>query len=289
MDSRTIERYVETDKEELESNGYCVLKGQKLKEFIEIYNSNNVTDINVGNIPKKTPKLGVFNIKSILNLAMLLKESKKAESLRQLILDISIDYINRKTGGNTKYINQRDEEFLNSWFEEENYRKQFTDSLKKYVVEGKYKYATYTDKIYISIFKEHAKEYKKLLDLKENEKARDTFYSEILDLVASYECGLADEIKSKYESKKERLTYLDLDNIFKEFENKLLWKPLINKARTKMASRDNAFRDVKHNNLEEYIKPLPKDEFERFLGEKSKAIEERIKDAEKILKRLKDR
>lgn len=43
---------------------------------------------------------------------MLLSESEKARALRQLMLDIVIDLINRKTGGGTKYINQRDKDFL---------------------------------------------------------------------------------------------------------------------------------------------------------------------------------
>jgi hypothetical protein len=72
---------------------------------------------------------------------MLIAESEKARVLRQVILDIVIDTINQKTGGGTKYINQRDEEFLTSWFEEENYRKQFTGALKRDVSMGTAKYA----------------------------------------------------------------------------------------------------------------------------------------------------
>ena len=45
-------------------------------------------------------------------MAMLLSESEKARALRQLMLDIVIDLINRKTGGGTKYINQRDKDFV---------------------------------------------------------------------------------------------------------------------------------------------------------------------------------
>lgn len=37
--------------------------------------------------------------------------------------------------------------------------------------------------------------------LSESEKARDTFYSEILDVIAAYESGLADAIKREYEQK----------------------------------------------------------------------------------------
>lgn len=69
---------------------------------------------------------------------MLMVESERTRVLRQLILDIVIDTINARTGGGTKYINQRDEDFLNSWFEEENYRKQFTDALRDYVEDGKF-------------------------------------------------------------------------------------------------------------------------------------------------------
>ena len=42
---------------------------------------------------------------------MLLTESEKAKEVRSVMLDIVIDVINKKTGGNTKYINQRDNEF----------------------------------------------------------------------------------------------------------------------------------------------------------------------------------
>ena len=51
--------------------------------------------------------------------------------------------------------------------------------------------------IYVSIFKENANEYKKILDLKSKDKVRDTFYSEILRLIASYECGFADALKKE--------------------------------------------------------------------------------------------
>ncbi|MGL4607480.1 MAG: hypothetical protein ACRCU3_08460 [Eubacteriaceae bacterium] len=81
--------------------------------------------------------------------------------MRQLVLDIVIDFINQKTKIGTKYINQRDKNFIFSSIQEENYRRQFTDALKDYVEDSKYKYATFTDLIYVSIFKESAKEYKK--------------------------------------------------------------------------------------------------------------------------------
>ena len=92
-----------------------------------------------------------------------MQESERARLLRQAILDIVIDTINQRTGGGTKYINQRDEDFLQSWFEEENYRKQFTDALRDCVDMGNFKYPMYTNKIYVSIFREKAQEYRKIV------------------------------------------------------------------------------------------------------------------------------
>lgn len=78
---------------------------------------------------------------------MLLNASKRAKELRSVILDIAIDVVNKKAGGNTKYINQRDEDFLMSWFREEDYRKEFTDTLKNHVAMGNIKYAIFTNAV----------------------------------------------------------------------------------------------------------------------------------------------
>ena len=222
-------------------------------------------------------------------MAMLLSESEKARELRQFILDIVIDLINRRTGGGTKYINQRDKNYLFSSLQEDNYRRQFTDALKAYVVEDKFKYAHFTDLIYVSIFKEKAREYKKILDSKASEKARDTFYSEILDIIAAYESGLADAMKQRYEAVGHQLSIDEAESLFHEFENLALWKPLINRGRVKMASRDMALRDAFHYQLAEYIQPLDKGEYQKFLGTTGDELELLMKENSEVLKRLKER
>jgi hypothetical protein len=284
---RTIENYLTKYNEELTANGYEVLRGKRLQNLKMHIKNNNDTEIDFGNI--KVPMLGIFDFKSFLNLAMLMVESERARVLRQLILDIVIDTINARTGGGTKYINQRDEDFLYSWFQEENYRQKFTDALRDYVDMGNFKYATYTDKIYTSIFREKAKEYRTILKLKEKDKVRETLYSEVLDLVSSYEYGFADVLKQESEKKGRKLSYHEVDELYREFESQALWKPLIEKARTLMASRDLAFRDALHQKLAGYISPLPAEEFERFLGEKSMELADRLEEAKDVLKRLKER
>jgi hypothetical protein len=201
---RTIENYLGKHGQELAHNGYEILKGNRLKKLKLTIFELNVPETDFGNITK-APQLGVFDFRAFLNLAMLISESERARLLRQMILDIVIDTINQRTGGGTKYINQRDEDFLLATFQEENYRKEFTDALKNFVDMGNFKYPLYTDKIYVSIFREKAKEYRKILRLHEKDEVRDTFYSEILDLVSAYEYGFAKVLEDAYEKKDDKL------------------------------------------------------------------------------------
>lgn len=286
VDIRTIERYTTKFSDELKSNGYEVLKGKRLKDFIKAIDAQHVPDINVG---KSTPQLAIYDFRAFLNIGMLLIESENARVLRQMILDVVIDIINQKTGGATKYINQRDRDFLGAFLQEENYRKEFTDALRDCVNMGSFKYARYTDMIYQSIFKEKAKEYREILKLKSKDNVRDTFYSEILDLVASYECGLSELLRNKFEELGRQLTNWEVDEIFNEFENLPHWRPLITRGRNKMASRDLALRDAFHMQLEEYIHPLDSKEYDRFLGSEGDEIEKLMKDNSEVLKRLKER
>jgi len=289
VDIRTIERYVAANIDELMQNGYEVLKGSRLKEFIKLIKEFDEPGIDLGSISSKTTQLAIFDFKSFLNIAMLLVESENARVLRQAMLNIVIDLINQKTGGSTKYINQRDRDFLGAYLQEDDYRREFTDALKECVAMDQFKYAIFTDMIYQSIFKENAKEYRNILKLKKNDKTRDTFYSEILDLVASYECGLANLIRKKYVELGRMLNNWEVRQLFKDFEELPHWKPLITSTRTKMASRDMALRDVFHQQLELYVKPLDKAEYEKFLGTESEQVAKLMDENRDVLKRLKER
>jgi len=169
---RTVDNYLEKFSAELRQNGYELLKGKRLQKCkIAI----QATFGHEADFVTKTTVLGVFDFRAFLNLAMVMTESERAGLLRKAILDIVIDTINRRTGGGTKYINQRDEDFIQSAFIEESYRKQFTDALKDCVDMGNFKYALYTDKIYFSIFREKAHEYRSVLRLDHRAVVRDTF------------------------------------------------------------------------------------------------------------------
>lgn len=286
IDERTVDRYIASNGEELTKNGYRILRGNALKNMKLLY----VDDINVVDI-SKAPSLGVFSFRAVLNLAMLVTESERAKFIRSKMLDIVIDVINQKAGGSTKYINQRDENYLSSAFTEENYRRQFTDALKNYLEMDRHKYIVYTNKIYKAIFCGNAQEYKKILDLAKKDRVRDTMYTEVLQIIGSFENGLATQMKELSEKLGRKLYPKELDELIKQAENSPFIKPYILDARIKMSSRDLCFRDALHYKLEQYVQVVPQGDFEKFLGEKSRSLQEQLSDPETlaVLKRLKDR
>lgn len=284
VDERTIDRYIESNHEELKQNGYQILRGKILKDLKESFGD----DINVAT---KTTVLGIFSFKAVLNLAMLVTESDKAKQIRSKILDIVLDVIAQKSGGHTKYINQRDETYLPAAYKEYNYRKEFTDALNHYLDSNQWKYSRYTNRIYEVVFLEKAAEYKKVLALKETDKVRETMYAEVLNAIASFEHGLAVEMKETSQSLGRKLTTVELDVIIEKAAKNPYLLPHIHDARVKMASRDLCFRDALHQKLESYIQSVPQSDFDKFLGETSKSLEDRLSDPETlaVLKRLKDR
>lgn len=280
IDISTIDRYLTTHENELKHNGYILSKGKQLKEFKLEFG-------HLINKATKTTSLGLFNFKSVLNLAMLLKESENAQLLRSKMLDIVIDTINQKTGGGTKFINRRDANYLPSAISESKYRKDFTSALSRYVNMGNYKYSLYTDKVYQCVFRENAKEYKQILKLAEKDNARDTMYAEVLNSIASFETGLAYDIEKKSKELNRMLEPQEVDEIIKEFVQHPQQHPYIEDARIKMASRDLHFRDALHLKLEEYIQSVSPADFERFLGEQSVNFNKQLEEAKEVMKRLK--
>lgn len=305
VDTRTIERLLENHGNELDENGYEHFKGSRLRDLrktFEVYlNALDVSDIHVGDIRQeydnelfstKAPSIGIFTFKSVLNIGMLLTNSERARQVRSAILNIVIDVLNKQLGGSTKFINQREEEFLPSAVREYNYRQTFTNALDAYIQDNKFKYSQLTDKIYLSIFKENAKEYRSILSLHAKESVRATMYTEVLDLVASYESGFADFLKKAFEKNNQKPLRLSEANLlFKEYEEltSAAMTPLKEKARSLMATRDMAFRDALHQKLQEYIGTISLDDIDKFLGEKSRTLDERIEENKEVFIRLKDR
>lgn len=288
VDERTIDNYIANHQEELTRNGYKLVRGQKLKQFKDLAFVDENDFVSKTTI-NKTTQLSLFSFKAVLNLAMLITASEKAKYIRSRILDIVVDTITSRVE-DRKLVNQRDSEYLFSAFQEENYRKEFTQAIDKLIdATSKYKYAQFTNMVYVAIFQENAKEYREVLNLQAKDKVRDTFYSDVLDLISSFEVGFADVLQKEFTKLNRKISVVEATDLFNEFAKNVLFKPLITKARITMASRDFSLRDAIHYKLQQYIQAMPEADYEKFLGEKSKELAKRIDESLEVYKRLKDR
>lgn len=282
VDISTIDRYLTSNNDELKHNGYVLCKGKSLKEF-KLQFAHLISEAS------KTTQLGLFNFKAFLNIGMLLTESERAKALRSMILDLVIATIHEKTGGGTKFINRRDINYLPAAITEENYRKNLTSAINRYV-EGHqtYKYAQVTDFIYKAVFKENAKEYREILSLNNKDNVRHTLYAEVLLVISSFENGVSAIIQEQYKQNGGiKLTIKEVEHIIEELAEHPMQKPYLNDARTKMASRDFSFRDAYHGNIAEYLKAVTPEEFEKFIGDQSIDFDHILADNKDVLKRLK--
>lgn len=284
VDLSTINRYISQFEEELKYNGYFLCRGKLLKELKLQFG-------HVINEMTKTTQLGLFSFRAVLNMGMLLTESEKAKQVRARILDIVISTINKRAGGGTKYINTRDMDFLPATIEEDNYRKNFTTAVGKCVQGHKtFKYAQVTDLIYQAVFKEKAREYRALLRLDKDDSVRRTLYAEVLRCISSFENGIGYAIETEYkENGGEQLSLERVKELITEQEQSPVMQPFIYDARSKMASRDVAFRDVFHNNIAGYLRAVTPEEFDRFIGDRSIDFDEimQLPENKEVLKRLK--
>ena len=78
-----------------------------------------------------------------------------------------------------------------------------------------------------------------------------------------------------------------MSNIIKELPDMPFVKPIIEDARTKMASRDFALRDVYHDNIAEYLKAVSPEEYEKFIGSQSVDFDHLLDENKAVLDRLK--
>lgn len=282
VEERTIERYIENYGSELSANGYFLCKGKRLKDL-------KLQFAPVINVGSKTTQLGLFNLRSFLNIGMLLTESERAKALRSAILDIVIATINEKTGGGTKYINRRDVNYIPAAITEENYRKNLTSAMSQCVAGHKtYKYSQVTDYIYEAVFKENAKEYRNVLSLDSKDNVRHTLYAEVLLVISSFENGVGAAIQQRFKENGGRLLSMEeVKAIVNDLAEHPMQKPYLNDARTKMASRDYSFREAYHVNIAEYLKAVTPEEFERFIGNQSIDFDNILADNKDVLKRLK--
>lgn len=104
VSKETIQSLVKDHREELQSNGMKLYKRAEILNVLEGHLGNNIEHLEVPN-----RGMNLFNKRSILNVGMLLTESKVAEQVRTLLLDNheQLNNIHKKLE-NGEEINQED-------------------------------------------------------------------------------------------------------------------------------------------------------------------------------------
>ena len=99
---------------------------------------------------------------------------------------------------------------------------------------------------------------------------------------------MAHQIEKRYfENGNKLLTIEEVKAIIDDLAAAPMMEPFINDARSKMASRDVAFRDAWHGNLAEYLRAVTPDEFDKFIGDASIDFDNILEANREVLKRLK--
>ena len=129
-----------------------------------------------------------------------------------------------------------------------------------------------------------------MLCLDKDDNVRRTLYAEVLRCISSFENGIGFAIEAEYKANDGDAISLDrVKELISEQEQSPAMQLFIYDARSKMASRDVAFRDVFHNNIAGYLRAVTPDEFDRFIGDKSINFDEimQVPENKEVLKRLK--
>jgi hypothetical protein len=162
-----------------------------------------------------------------------------------------------------KTVNQLTAQFWETRKETKDYRKDFTDCIKKFVTVRNY--GTYTDMLYNFLFLERARGYRKLLDLAKKDFTRNYMYEEILLIIGAFETGLAGEIEKEFKKLKRQLTQKEFDKIFRDFASQRNWKVYQKRVRNIMATYDEELRNIKHPKLIDYKKEFSQEDIQKLI------------------------
>lgn len=86
VDPTVVNNLLGRHREELESNGLRVLRGAELQEYQNL--KLRLSPANANSYPQRRAQLAVYTRRTVLNVAMLLRDSPVAQRVRALLLDV---------------------------------------------------------------------------------------------------------------------------------------------------------------------------------------------------------
>ncbi|MEK9165315.1 MAG: antA/AntB antirepressor family protein [Patescibacteria group bacterium] len=259
---------------------YKELKQAENFDFTILGNQNKqlkqAENFDLPNLADQKSKRGgdVRSIEYILTIDMakevaMLENNELGKKVRKYFIKTEERFkqVMRAAFENPKFVNQLSKDFKETREETKDYRKDFTDSIKK-CVSVKH-YGTYTDMLYKFLFAERAKEYRKLLNLAKKDLTRNTMYEEILFIIGSFETGLAGELEKKYKEEERHLSRQEFIKIFKQFSSTRNWDVYKKRDRKIMATYDEELRSIKHPKLIDYKKEFTSEDIKKLLGQRN--------------------
>jgi len=244
---------------------------EDLDYFVAIAKSGN-GKVSLNKPKIKDPKTGrvlakeyILSVDMAKELAMI-ENSEIGKQVRKYFIRVEGEFkkVMRIATMDPKTINQLTEQFWETRNETKEYRRDFTDCIKDFVVVKNY--GTYTDMLYKFLFLERAKEYRKLLRLIKKDFTRNYMYEEILLIIGAFETGLAGEVEKEFEKLKRHLTQKEFEKIFKEFSSQRNWKVYQKRARNIMATYDEELRNIKHPKLIDYKKEFSQEDIQKLIS-----------------------
>ena len=172
VSNEAIKTVIKRHRDELETDGIQVLKGNELKDFKQ--KVCEVHDESTKLISNKTTVLTIMTKRAMLRIGMLLTTSPIAKQVRNYLLD-SEETLTEKQ---KKWIAKREAGIID--------RKRMTTAIANYVPDSpnkKFAYPNYTNLIYKCIFGKNAKQMREERGFDKNEALRDSFKGEELQMV----------------------------------------------------------------------------------------------------------
>lgn len=82
VDVETIKKLTQRNRNELDANGFRVVRGDELRDIVS-----------TSSLDPRTPSLAVFSLRAVLNVGMLLRDSEVAKEVRTRLLDIHQEHV----------------------------------------------------------------------------------------------------------------------------------------------------------------------------------------------------
>ena len=172
VSKKAINTIIERHRDELETDGIMVLKGEELKEFKDKVWYLHGEDTKI--ISNKTTVFTIMTKRAMLRIGMLLTTSPIAKLVRTHLLECE------------EQVSQEQQIWIAKREAGKIDRKRMTTAIKDYIPDSpskKWKYPQYTNLVYTVIFGKTAKEMREERGFAKNEALRDSFTGEELRLV----------------------------------------------------------------------------------------------------------